>query len=99
QHVPDHLEVAVVVQSLLRGDTGGYHYRKDDVAVLLALRQAHHSAHGLDHVHHGAAGVEEHDCVQGGDVHPLGQTTGIGEHPAGIAVRVLFQPVQELSAL
>ena len=67
----------VVPQRLLGGHPGGDPDGQDDVAILLAGRLAHDAAHGLHDVDDRFARREEHDRVEGGDVHPLGQAAGV----------------------
>ena len=83
KHLPHHPEGVIVRQNVLGRHPRRDRHRQDDVAVLLTRSQAHHPPHGLNDVHLGLARGQEHDRVQGRDVHTLGQAPGVGQDSAG----------------
>ena len=83
QHLPHHAKRVIVRQDVLGRHPSRDRHRQDDVAVLLPRRQAHYPPHGLNDVHLGLARGQEHDRVQGRDVHTLGQAAGVRQDPTG----------------
>ena len=100
QHLPHDLEPLVVGEGHLGGHAGRDRDGQDDVAVLLARREAHHPAHRLHDVDDALARVEEHHGVQARHVNALGQALGVAED-AGL-VRVVaaarLEPLHQLAA-
>ena len=104
ENLPHHLEARVVVQRLRRRDIRRHRHRQDDVSVGLALRLAHHPAHGLHHVDHGVTRIEENHRIQRGHVNALGQATRVGEDArvpiidGGLQPRQLRVPLHRVHA-
>ena len=96
--LPDGLVVAAADRFLRRG-AGRLRDGQDDIAALLALRSAHHPAHGLHHVNVRFARMQEQDGVQRRHVHALGQAASIGQDVAHALLRLLAEPGQALGAV
>ena len=82
QH-PEHLLEVAALEHLgrLHQLPLRHQHRQHHVAHGLAGGGAHHPAHGLDYVDVGPLGGQERHRVQRRDVHPLGETAGVGQHP------------------
>jgi len=101
QHLPDDLETLVVAQSLLGRDPGRDDDGQDDVAEVLAGGLAHDPPDRLDDVDLGAAGGQEHDRVEGGDVDAFGEAARVGQHPAYVLAGggAFLEPLEQVAAL
>ena len=94
QHLPHHLVGLVVFQRRVWLHPGRDHHWQDDVTALLALGLAHDPPHRLHYVYLRIARGQEQHCIQRRDIHPFGQTTHVGENPAGVVWRLGLQPVE-----
>ena len=99
KHLPNRVEVLVVVQNHVGGNTGRRHNGNDDIAALLAGRLAHDAPDRLHHVDHRLARGQEQHGVQCGHVHTFGQTADVEEKLADVFSGFSTKPGQEFVLL